>query len=157
MIGQQLQSDGEYHRAGKHTAIGHFEHLAIGSRLITGVGARENKQLPTACPHFFQIGAQLFHQSVIRCHGDHRHIIIDQRQRSVLQLTRGVSLRMDIGNLFELEGPLHGNGVINTPAQKERVVFVRKMMRQRLDASVVVEHRLGSVGHLLERGSHLTL
>ena len=31
MIGQQLQSDGEYHRAGKRTAIGHFEHLAIGS------------------------------------------------------------------------------------------------------------------------------
>ena len=157
MIGQQLQSDGEYHRAGERTAIGHFEHLAIRRRLITGVGARENKQLSAPRPHFFQIGAQLFHQSVIRRHGDHRHIIIDQRQRSVLQLTRGVSLSMDIGNLFELEGPLHGNGVINTPAQKERVVFVRKMMRQRLDAGVVLEHRLGSIGHLLKRGGHLTL
>ena len=31
VIRQQLQSDGEYHRAGKRTAIGHFEHLAIGS------------------------------------------------------------------------------------------------------------------------------
>ena len=81
----------------------HFQHLAIGCGLITGVGARKNKQLPTARA-LLQVGAQLFHEPVIRCHGDYRHIIINQRQGPCFNSPRGKP-RHGYRNLLELEGP----------------------------------------------------
>jgi len=44
-----------------------------------------------------------------RHYSDHGHAFLDESYRAVLELTRGIALRVEIADLLELQGPLQSN------------------------------------------------
>ena len=51
----------------------------------------------------------LLEQLVARRDHDHRHVLVDQRDRPVLQLARGIALGVDVGDLLELQRAFEGD------------------------------------------------
>ena len=53
---------------------------------------------------------------------------------------------MDVGDFFEFERALLGDGVINTPAEEQGVVALNKVRRKRFDLGVLRNRRFNSRG-----------
>ena len=59
--------------------------------------------------------------------------VFNQGYGSVLELTAGVGLAVDIGYLLEFKRAFLGSHVVNTPADEKRVVLLVIKLRQLLD------------------------
>ena len=102
-----------------------------------GVGNREDRvgnpsQLPLAFRdqrndrrvpgfHFHQIAHGLFIQPVPRRQHNHWHVLIDERDRAVLHLSRGVAFCMDIRHFFQLQCTFERDGVIDATTEEQKV------------------------------------
>ena len=51
----------------------------------------------------------------------------------MLELTGGIGLGVDVGDLFQLERPLHGDGVLAATTEEQAVVLVGELLGQGLD------------------------
>ena len=60
----------------------------------------------------------------------------------MLQLAGGVALGMQIGNLFELQGPLESDGIVDAPTDVHEVAMAGILPGQRLDRFSAIEHLL---------------
>ena len=61
----------------------------------------------------------------------------------MLHLTGRVALGMDVADFLELEGPLHGNRIINAPAQENDILGIAEQVGQLgATAVVVLDERL---------------
>ena len=87
-----------------------------------------------------------------RRRNDHEHGLpgFDQRNRAVLQLTRREPLRVDVGELFELERPLEGDRVPGVTAEEQHRAGVRHPASELLDRLVLLEHGLELLGKRLQ-------
>ena len=54
----------------------------------------------------------------------------------MLQLPGGVGLRVEVGDLLELQGALHAGGVVQVAADEEQVIVAVVFLRQVLDVGV---------------------
>src|SRR5882724_1906053 len=75
----------------------------------------------------------------------------------MLELRGGVAFRVDVRDLLELQRALHGNGVQRSPAQKQRVVFVREDLGKRLDGRVQFQGLLDQTGQLQQLRDQVAL
>ena len=64
----------------------------------------------------------------------------------MLHLTGRVALGMDIADFLELEGPLHGNWIVNAPAQENDILGITEQMGQLGATAVVVLHKRLQLG-----------
>ena len=55
---------------------------------------------------------------------DHRHVLVDERDRPVLHLRRRVTLGVDVGDLLELERALQGDGEVVAAPEVEEIVVL---------------------------------
>ena len=81
-------------------------------------GDRDDPAVPG--PHLGHVAQDLFVGAVARAEKDHRHVLIDESDRAVLHLGGRVALRMNVGDLLELEGTLQRHREIEAPAQGNR-------------------------------------
>ena len=68
----------------------------------------------------------------------------------MLQLASGIGFRVNIGDLFQLQRPFKGNGVLIATSEEQRVMFIREILSQRLNALVLREHLLNAVRQRLQ-------
>ena len=133
VVGEQLQryrvDDGGYHLF--HVVQAHHPHGLVA--LEAGVRIGEHVEDTATGTDFFHVGFELLQQVVVRCHHYDGHLGIDQRQRAVLELTGGIGLGMDVGDLLELERPLHGDGVLAATTEEQAVMLVGKLFGQGFD------------------------
>ena len=57
---------------------------------------------------------------------------------------------MNIGDLFQLQRPFQGNGILIAAAKEQRVVFVREVLSQRLNTLVLRKHLLNAARQRLQ-------
>ena len=86
--------------------------------LNVGVGIGKNIQFAAARADFLQIGFEFFQQRVVGRDGDHRHVLVHQRERAMLQFAGGVGFGVDVGNFLELERAFHGDGIMHAAPEK---------------------------------------
>ena len=93
----------------------------LADRLVTGEVIRcYQDDRSTACNDLTDIGDRLFKQRRLGCQSNNESAIFDQRNRAMLQLTRRICLRVDIGNLLQLKGCLESCGIVQTAAEEKR-------------------------------------
>ncbi len=68
----------------------------------------------------------------------------------MFQFTCRVSLCMDIGNFFQFQSALHGNRQHRSPAQKQSMLFIDKLLSQFFQASVQLKHVVNLAGQPLQ-------
>ena len=69
----------------------------------------------------------------------------------MLHLAGRVSFGVDVADLFELEGALHGHRILDAPAQVEEVVVAVKLVGQPLELRLPLGHLAGQIRHTCER------
>ena len=78
----------------------------------------------------------------LRREHDHRHVLVDQRDRPVLQLARRVALGVDVAQLLELERALERQRIGGAAAEIEHVAGAGELVGDRLERRLELE-RLG--------------
>src|SRR6266851_4393268 len=73
-------------------------------------GSANTNSLPPRA-HLLKIGFELLEQLIVGRHRDHRHVFVDQRQGTMLELRRGVAFCVDVRDFLELQRTLQGNGM----------------------------------------------
>src|SRR2546422_367909 len=103
-------------------APGRDAELLIGERGEVAVPfAREGDDAAAPRLHLLHVRQNLLIYGVLRRHEYHRHVGVDQRDRPVLHLGGGISLRVDVADLLELEGTFERHREIHTASQVEKV------------------------------------
>ena len=67
---------------------------------------------------------------------------IDQRQRTVLEFARGIGLGVNVGDLLELERPLHRDRMHRAAPQEQRVLLVGETQRQAMHGRIELQRLL---------------
>ena len=111
VISEQLQRDGGYQRFEALHDVGQFDDLV--SNLRDGVVALRDKRDDTTLTglDFLDVREHLLVHGVMCCYNHDGHIAINQRDRSVLHLSGGITLGMDIGNLLQFQRALQSHGI----------------------------------------------
>ena len=105
-------------------------------------------QLAAARAHFLQVRLQLLEERVLGGDRDHGHVLVHQRERPVLQFSRGVGFGVDVGDFLELERPFHRDRIVDSAAEKQRVVAPRELLRPFLHLRLELEHALEGRGKM---------
>src|SRR6185295_997956 len=144
VISEQLQRNGVDDWCDQPVGVWHLNHSRSRLGFQAGFAIGEHIELPTARAHDLHVGFQLVEQVVVRRDDDNRHFLIDERQRSVLELTSRIGLSVDIGNLLELERAFHSNRPHRAAAQEQSVILFGELLRQETQLAIHLEHLLHS-------------
>jgi hypothetical protein len=55
---------------------------------------------------------------------DHRHVLVHQRQRAVLEFAGRIALGVDVGDFLELQRAFQRDRVVVAAAEEQRVLLV---------------------------------
>src|SRR6202044_580451 len=86
--------------------------------------------------YFLQVRFELLEHLVVGRDRNHRHVLVDQRQRAVLELGRRIRLGVNVGYFLELQRPLHGDGGQRAAPDEQRVVLIDEGLREGSDGFV---------------------
>ena len=109
------------------------------------VGDRQNATL--AGPGFCNIRGSLLEPRIVRRQHHQRHLFVDQGNRPVFHLARRITFRMDVGDLLELEGSLHGQWIERAARQIDRVFGIQQEISGLLDLGLGLQ----GFGHQVRR------
>ena len=84
-------------------------------------------KLAAASADFLEVRLQLLQQFVIWGNRDDRHVVIDERQRAMLELARRVALCVDVRNLFQFQCTFEGDREMAAAAEEKCIVFLDKV------------------------------
>ena len=115
-----------------------------------------------ACFNLLQVADGFIIYIHLRCQYNYRHTGNNQRQGAVLQLTCRVSLRMNVGNLLQLQRTLQRYGIIKAASQEEGILTAAVFTGKHLNLVHVFQHFMNLLGHkgqslhqlLLTLGTH---
>ena len=82
--------------------------------MIAFIGNGNHRSAP--CPHVFDVGENLVVRFVLGGNEDNGHVLVDQRDGTMLHLRRWITLGMDIGDLLELQGTFERSRELIPPA-----------------------------------------
>ncbi len=133
MVAEQLQRDGRQDRRDIARVAIHLDDDVVGVGLELRAAMGEDVEPAAARLDFLHVGMQFFQQLVVGRDHDHRHLGVDQRQRTVLEFAGGVGLGVDVGNFLELQRALHRDRVVLAAAEEQRVLLVDEILGDRLD------------------------
>jgi hypothetical protein len=111
----------------------------------------EHEELATARAHFLHVRLHLLQQRIVGRDHHHRHVLVHQRQRAVLELAGGIGLGVDIGDFLQFQGAFQRHRIMHAAAQEERVVLFRKAVRPGLDLRLQVQRMLHRAGQVAQR------
>src|SRR5712691_4676830 len=154
VVGEQLQRNGVQDGREKTGVVGHSDHVDALARDHARVLVGEHVQLATPGAHFLQIRFELFQQRVLGRDGDHRHVLVHQRERSVLELSRGVGLGVDVGDLLQLKRSLHRDRVVDSAPEEQGVLELGELLRPHPYLRLYVQHALQRPRQMPQRMQH---
>src|SRR5712671_4555784 len=99
--------------------------------------------------HLFNVGHHLGVDMVQESDGNDRSIRIDQCNGTVFHFAGGISLRVNIGNLLELERSLKSDGISEAAAQVEEIVEPAVLVGNSFDGLVLAQYPI----NLIRNGS----
>ena len=102
MVGQELQRDYGRDRIEQPRGFGNPKNVVrnFGYEIIS-VG-RHRDHHPTPGFGLLHLADGFLVPGILRAYGDYRHVLIYQRNRTVLHLSRRVSFGVNIGDLLQL-------------------------------------------------------
>ena len=110
----------------------------------------DDVELAAARAHLLQVALQLLEQRVVRGDRHHRHLAVDERERTVLQLAGGVRLGMDVRNFLELQRSLERDRVVHAAPEEQRVLLARERLGPGDDRGLERERRLQRRGQVAQ-------
>ena len=127
---------------------------SVGSDHFT-VGVGKHVKLAASRSNFLQVGLQLLQQCVVGRHRNHRHVLVDQCQRSVLQLPGRIGFGVDVADFLEFEGAFKCDRVVPSAPGEQGVLLHGKVLGPFADQRFQFEHlgyRNGQVTQCLQFG-----
>ena len=103
---------------------------------------RQPHQISSTALDLHHIADRLFKKSCLRRNTDYQDTILDQTDRSMLQLSCCVSLRMNITDLLHLQAAFHTDGIINSSSDKENILCICILACEPLDTLLVIQRLL---------------
>src|SRR5688572_13016897 len=85
---------------------------------------------------------------------DNRQVLVNQGVRTVFHLTRGIALRMDVGELLQLQRPFQRNREMHPARKEQKVVCAKQEPRDLLHMLGAKQHFFHLVGQRLEVFQH---
>ena len=158
MVGDQLHRDGIHewrHRGGygRERELGQRVHVHVmGTR---GIGDQNDLAL-TRC-NLLHVGHGLLEHAVVGRDDDHGHAFVDERNRPMLELARGVALGVNVGDFLELERTLQRERKAGAPTEIEDVAALGEIAREVLDLRLERERLRHQARSLGQRAHHLAL
>ena len=113
-------------------------------------GVADQHDLAAARADLLHVADGLLEQRPRRREDDHRHIVVDQRDRPVLHLAGGIAFGVDVADFLELQRAFQRHRIIGAAAEIEHVARRRDEMRHRRDLLVMAERRVDRRRRLLE-------
>ena len=102
----------------------HFNHV-IGKRLHLRISFGDHRHnLAFAGFHFLDVAHYLFVGTVLSSDKNHRHLLVNQGDWSVLHFCCWIPFCMDVGDLLQLQGSFQGHWEIVSSAQIQHVARV---------------------------------
>src|SRR5207247_7397275 len=98
---------------------------------VSGVAHRDHAAVTG--PHLLYVGDHAVVGGISRRQHYHGHPLVDQRDGTVLHLTGGVPLGVDVGDLLELERTLERTRVLDPAAEEEKPLTRRQLAGERAD------------------------
>ena len=140
MIGEQLHRHGIDQRRDQRVDLGHLDrrHAALAG-LGDALGVGDQDDLAAARADFLHVADGLLEQRARRREDDHRHSLVDQRDRAVLHLARGIAFGVDVADFLELQRAFQRQRIIRAAAEIEHVARRRDEVRHGRDVVVMAE------------------
>ena len=79
---------------------------------------RHTKHARTARLDLFDVAHGLVKQRLVARDGDDETVLLNERDRAMLELARSIGLRVQVGDLLELQRTLHADGVVHIAADE---------------------------------------
>jgi len=112
---------------------------------------RHGNQLSVTRLDLFHIGNNLVTEGIIGNEKKTRRGIVYQGNGTMLNLGGTVAFSMNIGNLLELEGPLHSHRIVQPATEKEKIIVDMIFLRQSLDLVSLIKNPLNMIRELFQR------
>jgi hypothetical protein len=90
----------------------------------------DQDDLAAARRHLLHVGDGLLEQLVMRRDHDDRHVLVDQRDRAVLQLAGRIAFGVDVGDFLELQRAFQRQRIAGAAAEIEHVLGLRELARE---------------------------
>ena len=95
----------------------------------------------SSCLAFLKVADGLFHKLLLGKDSDDRHILFDQTYGSMLQLSGGICLTVNIADFLQLQAPLQADRVVRAAPDKKRISGTGVFRGKPLDSPLLREHR----------------
>ena len=152
MISKQLQRHNINDRREQAVDRRHADDRNVGLGHELELRVCEDEELAPARTNLLQVRLQLFQQLIVRRNRDHRHVLVNERKRTVLQLASRVALRVNVGDLLKLERAFQGNGVERSPAEEQRVVHIKEAFGEFSERGVQSQSFFEHIIKVVQRG-----
>ena len=131
MIGQKLKGHGGHEGLEELGHLGHVEDVfGQASQFMVTFGGYAD-DLTLAGHDFLHIAGGLVVVTALGTDDHHRHILIDERDGSMLHFTRGIALGVNVADLLQFQRALQGDGVVLSPTEIEKsraFTYLREMV-----------------------------
>ena len=104
--------------------------------------------------HLHYVAHSLVEQRHVGGGGDDRRPLLDEGDGAVLQLAGGIGLRVDVGDLLELQAALQRQGVVQIAADEEDLVVTGQLPGGGTDVRRVGQYFLHLGGQRLDAPHH---
>ena len=103
MIGQELDRDREEQGRDKRIAVRHCDAEGEpGGKPGDPGGVRDHDDAAAAGHDLLDVAEGLFKEIVVRRQHDDRNVLVNEGDRPMLHLARGIALGVDVGDLLQL-------------------------------------------------------
>ena len=155
MIGEKLQ--GKDLRNGGEERVGHGdeEHVVrLGEHTAVAL-VHHGEDLGPARLDFLDVGHRLVEQFLVARERNDETAWIDERDGAVLELSGGIRLGVDIGDLLELERGFKRDGVVDVAPDEEERAVAAVALGKIADLRVQVNAALRALGQVRNAGDEL--
>ena len=101
-------------------------------KIVGETGIANQDQSSAASGDFLHVRDRFFAHGVIGSDDDHRHVLVDERDRPMFQLPRRIAFGMNIGNFLEFQRPFERQGIGRAAAEIKHVADLGDFPRQDL-------------------------
>ena len=125
VIREQLQRHHHQHRCDQRMRVWDRDQEVIGriEQLLDPVLilAREDDHRSASRLRFLDIPDHLLEHVVVRRDRDDRHLLVDQRDRTVLHLAGRIAFGVDVGDLLQLQRAFERDRIVDAAAEEQEV------------------------------------
>ena len=155
MIGEKLK--GQDLRNGGEERIGHGDEkhvVRLGEHTAVAL-VHHGEDLGPARLDFFDIRHRLVEQLLVARERNDETARIDERDGAVLELSGGIRLGVDVGDLLELERGFKRDGVVDVAPDEEERAVAAVALGKIADLRVQVNAALRALGQVRNAGDEL--